>query len=210
MANAKFKNETIIKTERLRLRPLAEKDVDFIWNARSHKEIYKWTYVSPSLLMAPGEKLTWMNHKSMAGQWLQKSQADDWVRNSLDTETNYNFVIELISTSPSQTEGDAPTDPVIIGSIGLFGDNELGYLFHPSYWGKGYATEAVTAFVNAVWEALPEVQKVNGQVDSENVGSLAVLRKCGFVEEKKEEYENVTMGRRIIVHCACLRPVQQE
>lgn len=28
---------------------------------------------------------------------------------------------------------------------------ELGYTFHPSFWGKGYATEPVPAFVARFW-----------------------------------------------------------
>lgn len=44
--NPEFKNETIVTTPRLRIRPLRTDDVEFIWNARQFREIYKWTHAN--------------------------------------------------------------------------------------------------------------------------------------------------------------------
>lgn len=70
---------------------------------------------------------------------------------------------------------------------------ELGYIFHPDFWGKGYATEAVRGLMGA-WPGI--YQRVNwgdgGNVPQERSGevvaitakaneaSIRVLRKCGF------------------------------
>jgi GNAT superfamily N-acetyltransferase len=97
----------------------------------------------------------------------------------------------------------------IIASIGLhyglieeLGEKrwELGYIFHPDFWGKGYATEAVRGLMGA-WPGI--YQRVNwgdvvqqersGEVvaitEDGNEPSKRVLRKCGFeaVEEFVEE-----------------------
>ncbi|KAF4216149.1 hypothetical protein CNMCM8980_007479 [Aspergillus fumigatiaffinis] len=96
----------------------------------------------------------------------------------------------------------------IIGSIGLrhglvevLGGKrwELGYIFHPDFWGKGYATEAVRGLMGA-WPGIyqginwGEVQQersaeVVAITDKGNEASMRVLRKCGFeaVEEFVDE-----------------------
>lgn len=78
---------------------------------------------------------------------------------------------------------------------------ELGYVFHPDFWGKGYATEAVRGLMGA-WPGIYErINWVDGDVQQErsaevvaitdkgNEPSMRVLRKCGFeaVEEFADE-----------------------
>lgn len=58
---------------------------------------------------------------------------------------------------------------------------ELGYILHPSAWGKGYATEAVSAFIQHFWQARPDLHRIEAKVDEENPESVRVLVKCGFV-----------------------------
>jgi len=80
---------------------------------------------------------------------------------------------------------------------------ECGYMFFPEYWGKGYATEALRAWLAAYWAlerreaAMVEEDKERGDgvevlmatTDVTNVGSQGVLRKCGFVETKRFDME---------------------
>ena len=57
---------------------------------------------------------------------------------------------------------------------------EIGYGLSPEFWGKGYATEAVTAAVE--WASKqPGVTAVEAETDDENVASQRVLAKAGFV-----------------------------
>jgi RimJ/RimL family protein N-acetyltransferase len=58
---------------------------------------------------------------------------------------------------------------------------ELGYILHPSAWGKGYATEAVAAFIQHFWKARPDLHTIEARVDEENTESIRVLVKSGFV-----------------------------
>ena len=136
----------------------------------------------------------------MAGQWLSKANAIEWIDNALRGPTNYNFIVSLSQQdSPQESSQETDQQLTTIGSIGLFGDWELGYLMHPSQWGKGFATEAVAGFVDAVWKGLPECEKVTAYVDSENVASLRLLRRCGFVECRRGAYVNRTLGDRVEV-----------
>ena len=144
----------------------------------------------------------------MAGQWLDRKVADEWTKTALDTANNYNFIVELPCSTHATTATTDPPALIKIGSIGLFGeDSELGYLIHPEYWGQGYATEMVSAFIKALWVGVPDVEKVRACVDSENGGSLRVLEKCEFREVRRGEYENKTLGVREEVVFEIVRPL---
>ena len=57
---------------------------------------------------------------------------------------------------------------------------EIGYGLSPEFWGKGYATEAVTAAVKWALKQ-PGVTAVEAETDEENIASQRVLAKAGFV-----------------------------
>lgn len=60
------------------------------------------------------------------------------------------------------------------------GNWEIGYHIGKKYTGNGYATEAVKAFLPVITEQAG-IFEVYGICLVENVASLAVMRKCGFV-----------------------------
>ena len=57
--------------------------------------------------------------------------------------------------------------------------NEIGYAFHPSAWGRGYATELVTASLQIADRVL-EMPEVKAFAKPENHASRRVLEKTGF------------------------------
>ena len=59
---------------------------------------------------------------------------------------------------------------------------EVGYHIAKAYTGKGYATEAVTAFLFQI-KAKLQLDKILGICVSENVASKRVMEKCGFTKE---------------------------
>lgn len=59
---------------------------------------------------------------------------------------------------------------------------EVGYHIAKEFTGNGYATEALTAFVEYE-KAEKNLDKVYGICVSENVASQKVLEKCGFTKE---------------------------
>ena len=58
---------------------------------------------------------------------------------------------------------------------------EIGYHIAKSFTGKGYATEAVKAFLPAMAQKL-NIKEVYGICLAENTASVRVLEKCGFVQ----------------------------
>ena len=56
---------------------------------------------------------------------------------------------------------------------------EIGYVLHPTYWGRGIAPEAVSAFIEVAFGLL-NLYKLEASCYSSNEQSQSVLRKCGF------------------------------
>lgn len=57
-----------------------------------------------------------------------------------------------------------------------FGEREISYWIGKDYWGKGIATEALGQFLGHVKE-----RPLYARAAKDNVASLRVLKKCGFI-----------------------------
>ncbi len=69
----------------------------------------------------------------------------------------------------------------VIGKVGAWRLPEIGFSLHPEFWGRGYATEAVAAYVAHAF-ATTTTAELTADVDPRNNASLAVLSRLGFVE----------------------------
>ena len=78
---------------------------------------------------------------------------------------------------------------------------EVGYHIAKEFTGKGYATEALNAFLEYMKEE-KVLDKVYGICVSENVASKKVLQKCGFIKEfegmGKYQGRNAEIARYIL------------
>ncbi len=96
------------------------------------------------------------------------------------------------TNAPAARNGCAPwtivtkADNRIIGWGGLYDDPfhpgwgvEIGYFFHPSAWGRGYASEVVAACIAFADDTL-KLARVRAFARPENAGSRRVLEKSGF------------------------------
>jgi RimJ/RimL family protein N-acetyltransferase len=59
-------------------------------------------------------------------------------------------------------------------------DVEIGYVMAPQIWGKGFATEAVRAMVEVIFNITPAM-RIFAKSRTGNVGARRVLEKSGFV-----------------------------
>ncbi|MDQ6642321.1 MAG: GNAT family N-acetyltransferase [Actinomycetota bacterium] len=67
----------------------------------------------------------------------------------------------------------------VVGNIVSFlagDDRNIGYWIGREYWGRGYATGAVTQYVAEVRQ-----RPLHAHVAEHYLGSIRVLTKCGFV-----------------------------
>jgi RimJ/RimL family protein N-acetyltransferase len=80
---------------------------------------------------------------------------------------------------------------------------EIGYLFNASYWGRGYATEALRAFLPLFFQHFSGLEAelhryAEALTDPELVSSQNVLLKAGFelFERREKDFENPLLGIR--------------
>jgi RimJ/RimL family protein N-acetyltransferase len=72
-----------------------------------------------------------------------------------------------------------------IGSWTADGKRQVGYWIDRAFWGRGVATEALSAFLR-----LEQTRPLHASVAKHNVASIRVLQKCGFKITSVEEASN--------------------
>ncbi len=85
------------------------------------------------------------------------------------------FVYPIITNDGNQNIGYVQLCQIDDGSW------EIGYHIAKNFTGKGYATEAVKAFLPAMAKKL-NIKEVYGICLAENTASVRVLEKCGFTQ----------------------------
>lgn len=155
-----FEAFPVLDTERLNLRQLRLDDASQAFELRSNKKVMK--YMDSEL------------HTSIeASQGLVKSKID-----SLKNHLGLHWAI---------TEKGSD---LMIGDFSFWQLDfqhhraEIGYTLLPEFWGKGYMTEALNAFLKFGFEKFG-LHSITANVNTENEKSKQLLLRLGF---KKEAY----------------------
>ena len=90
--------------------------------------------------------------------------------------------LESMIAAPADTSDDfiVEREGEPIGKLGAWRLPEVGYLIGRPHWGRGYATEAMTAF--AAYAFAHRTDHLTADVDPRNAASLALLARAGFRE----------------------------
>lgn len=158
---------TELHTERVHLRKMKVSDSPSLFKIWSDPEVTKF-----------------MNIDSFTDE----NQAKDMIKLldefSLDNKAIRFSIIEMESNE-------------IIGSCGfnsLDFENEkaeIGYDIARAFWGRGYASEAISALLDYAFSTL-KLNRIEAKVEPENVNSVKVLRKLNFMfEGTLRRYERV-------------------
>jgi RimJ/RimL family protein N-acetyltransferase len=151
-------NTPVLTTERLRMRPPCERDVDDVY------EIYSDLHALKYFAREPLE------------------DREDAVRMVAE---NFSMAEDLLARFWAICLKDSDR---MIGTFTLFhiSENnrraEVGYILKRAAWGKGYATEALQRMIRHCFDDL-ELGRLEADVDPQNHGSLSLLDRCGFERE---------------------------
>ena len=74
----------------------------------------------------------------------------------------------------------------VIGKAGCWKLPEVGYILHPDHWGRGLATEALSAVIAHIFATRP-IDVITADVDPRNEGSLRLLARLGFAETHRAQ-----------------------
>lgn len=147
-----------IITERLCLQRLRYEDAEEIF----------YTYASKP---EATRYVSWATHASIR----ETNEYLRFARKAWSSGLDYSFSIRLKSSRQ------------LLGSYGVINEDgrvQFGYIFSPSYWNQGFATEVCLAITNLL-TTKNSVHRIGTFVDCDNVASIRVLEKCGYRQEAK-------------------------
>ena len=146
-----------LETERLRLRPFVDDDLEAYFMLYDTPEVRRSLHVPDSF----SRDDAWTHLALWRGQWALRGTGQ-WALERRDTGV---FIGRAGSHLPER-----------VGWPGL----EIGWTLHPDHWGHGYATEAGQAAVDWCF-ANHDVHELVSVILPENTASQAVARRLGFV-----------------------------
>ncbi len=105
------------------------------------------------------------------------------------SEIDANHFIQAVSTISPITEFAIDVNGEAIGAAGLLlkddiykGNGEIGYWIGQDYWGKGFGTWVVKELTRIAFNEF-KLRRVYAKVFENNIASVRILEKNGFVKE---------------------------
>ena len=153
-------NNENLKTKRLNLRPISEKDIENIHKLHILPETDRFNTLGIPKDIA--------ETKSIVEKWISE--------NNLESNKSYTFAIQLIEKQE------------FIGLIGInlgkekYKNAEVWFKFDSAFWNKGFATESLRKILDFGFKIL-QLHRIEAGCAIENIGSINVLEKVGMLRE---------------------------
>lgn len=171
-------------TERLLIRPIVLSDLSDFHILRTQIEVMKWTSTGKIDV-----------DTAVTTQWINRFLPPNH-------DKSFSFAVEQLS-EPGK----------VVGTVGMhaFDPPECGYMFVKEVWGRGYATEALQAWLQRYWALPRKVVEVESEepvyereldgdgitreviralIQTSHAGSRRVLEKCGFRQYGRAQEED--------------------
>lgn len=157
-----------IKTERLILRDASVDDAEDMFEYAKLEEVTKHLSWKPHLSVKDSEKFLETSSK-------EAKEKDSYVLKVIALKEND----KMIGTIDARIFGDGLKDA------------EFGYCLNPKYWNKGYMSEALKAFIQALHKE-HGVENVFGSFERENIASKRVMQKneMYYYETVRRNFKN--------------------
>ncbi len=149
-----------LRSARLCLRPVSERDVEALVAYRSIPAVCQYAPFEPMDAAAVRERLY-----------------GPWAREVLEAEGEALFLgIELVATR------ELIGDLMLRWTSAEHRGGEIGYVLHPGYSGHGYATEAAHRLLHMAFDDLG-LHRVIARIDAENQSSARLAARLGMRQE---------------------------
>jgi len=152
----------VLDTERLSVRELEERDLDFVAEMLAHEEVMRFWPRTQS--------------REEAKQWIANHR-ERYVRDGY----GYWLPIEKSSGKPVGQVG------LLASLVDGVREPNIGYMLHRPFWKRGFAVEAAAAIRDHALVTLG-LPRVITMIRPENEASRAVAAKIGMIEEKRVTY----------------------
>lgn len=149
-----------IRTERLVLRPYRKSDLDALVDIRSRPDVMLYLYEEVQ------------DHSEVAEALARRMQRTSLMREG----DGLVLAVELPEVAP------------VIGDVSLrwvseaHGQGDIGFIFHPDYQGRGYASEAAREMLRIGFEGLG-LHRIVGRCDARNASSAKLMERLGMRRE---------------------------
>ena len=151
-----------INTPRLVLRPYETHDIEALHNILSDNKTMSF-WPAPFTI-------------EQTSRWIERS-SKSYRENQFGR-----FAVELKESG--KLIGDCG---ILLSELDGKQENDLGYIIHGNYWGRGYGTEAARASLDYAFKKLG-LSRIAANMDVNNLASIKVAEKIGMKKEK--EYLN--------------------
>lgn len=159
----------ILNTERLLLREIIATDIEKVFEGLSHPDVIKCYGISYNTLEATQEQMDWY------ANMIKNDTGRCWAICSKSSNEFYGVI-----TMPFWEKQHRKA--------------ELGYWLLPAYWKKGIATEAAKAVIDYAFTHM-NLHRIKAESEDDNPGSIATLKKLGFVYEGTQRECEIKDGR---------------
>lgn len=157
---SKYK-DVIIETERCYLRPFTEDDFENLYKLHSNSEVTKY-------MGGVQTKEETLSSLQMYIRWQKEYGFSRWA------------VFEKETGRFMGRCGPGPFDCYAGKRFGLKNDVEIGYAYLQEFWGKGFASEVLTAVLAWVFRTYPNLRRIIAATNPPHIASQTILKKVGF------------------------------
>ena len=157
-----------IQTERLILRDASVSDAEDMFEYAKLEEVTKHLSWKPHQIVKDSEKILDALSK-------EAKEKDSYVLKAIVLKENN----KMIGTIDARIFGEGQKDA------------EFGYCLNPKYWNKGYMSEALKAFMEALHKEC-NIENIFGSFERENIASKRVMQKneMYYYETVKRNFKN--------------------